>query len=66
MRSNGVPSFPDLNGEGLIQIKNAIGVLDPSSPPFQKAATACKSLDNGFGEQSSVAASASGSGGGSS
>jgi hypothetical protein len=63
MRSNGVPGFPDPNGEGLIQIKNAIGVLDPSSPQFQTAATACKSLDNGFGEQSSVAAPAPGSGG---
>lgn len=52
--------------KGLIQIKNAIGVLDPCSPQFQKAAMACKGLDNGFGEQSSVAASASGNGGGSS
>ena len=61
MRSNGVPDFPDPNGQGLIQI-NATGTLEPSSPQFQKAQTACKSLENGFGEQSSTAAS-SGSGG---
>ncbi len=58
MRSNGVPNFPDPNGQGLIQIKNATGVLDASSPQFQKAATSCKSLDNGFAEQESVAVAA--------
>jgi hypothetical protein len=57
MRSNGVPSFPDPNGQGLIQIKNATGVLEPSSPQYQKAETACKNLDNGFAEQSSTAVS---------
>jgi hypothetical protein len=62
MRANGVPGFPDPNGQGLIQIKNATGALDSSSPQFQKAETACKSLDNGFGVQSSTAVS-SGSGG---
>jgi hypothetical protein len=55
MRSNGVSSFPDPNGQGLIQINNATGSLDPNSPQFQKAASACKSLENGFGEASSVA-----------
>ncbi len=49
MRSNGVPNFPDPNGQGLIQINNATGVLEPSSPAFQKAQMACKSLENGFG-----------------
>jgi hypothetical protein len=64
MRPNGVPSFPDPNGQGLIQIKNATGTLDPSAPQFQKAQSACKRLDNGFGEQSSVAdSSPPGSGG---
>jgi hypothetical protein len=58
MRSNGVPDFPDPNGQGLIRI-NAVGSLEPSSPAFQRAATACKSLENGFGEQSSVAQPAS-------
>ena len=51
MRSHGVPNFPDPNGQGLIQIKNATGSLDASSPQFQKAETACNSLDNGFAEQ---------------
>jgi hypothetical protein len=67
MRSNGVPNFPDPNGQGLIEIKNATGVLDASSPQFQKAETACKSLENGFAEQSSTAVSSAsgGAGGGS-
>jgi hypothetical protein len=65
MRSNDVPNFPDPNGQGLIQINNATGTLDQGSPQFQKAAAACKRLENGFAEQSSVASSASGGGGGS-
>jgi hypothetical protein len=64
MRSNGVPNFPDPNGQGLIQIKNATGTLDSSSPQFQQAESACKRLDDGFAQQSSVAVSStSGSGG---
>jgi hypothetical protein len=59
-----VPNFPDPNGQGLIQISNATGPLDPNSPQFQKAATACKRLDNGFGQASSAAVRATGSGGG--
>ncbi len=43
--------FPDPNGQGLIQINNVTGSLDASSPQFQKAETACNSLDNGFAEQ---------------
>jgi hypothetical protein len=63
MRLNGVPDFPDPNGQGLIQV-NATGTLEPSSPQFQKAVTACKSLENGFAQQSSTAvSSASGSAG---
>jgi hypothetical protein len=65
MRSNGVPDFPDPNGQGQIQINNATGTLDPNSPQFQKAATACQRLDNGFGVQSSVAVSSSAGSGGS-
>jgi hypothetical protein len=57
MRSNGEPNFPDPNGQGLIQV-NATGALEPSSPAFQKAQTACKSLDNGF-DVSVASASAS-------
>lgn len=47
MRSEGVPDFPDPNGQGLIQAGN----VDASSPQFQKAETACNSLDNGFAQQ---------------
>jgi hypothetical protein len=65
MRSNGVPNFPDPNGQGLIQINNATGVLEQSSPAFQKAEVACKSLDNGFGESAASASSASGGAAGS-
>jgi hypothetical protein len=56
MRSNGVPDFPDPNGQGLIQINHATGALVSTSPQFQQAQTACKSLDKGgFGQQSSTA-----------
>jgi hypothetical protein len=64
MRSNGVPDFPDPNGQGLIQV-NTTGTLEPSSPAFQKAQTACKSLDNGFAQESSTAVSAASGGAGS-
>jgi hypothetical protein len=69
MRSHGVPNFPDPNGKGVIQVNSSTGI-DESSPAFQKAEAACKSLDNGFGEASSVAATAGssasgGAGGGS-
>ncbi|HTX08304.1 MAG TPA: hypothetical protein VME22_06810 [Solirubrobacteraceae bacterium] len=57
MRSNGVPNFPDPNGQGVIQINSASGGLDTSSPQFQKAAAACKDVDSGFAEQSATAAS---------
>lgn len=63
MRSNGVPDFPDPNAQGQIQI-NAAGAssLVPSSAQFQKAQTDCKSLDNGFAQQASVAVSHASSG----
>jgi hypothetical protein len=64
MRSNGVPNFPDPNGQGVIQINDATGDLDPNSPQFEKAATACKRLENGFGVASSVASQSSGATGG--
>ena len=64
MRSNGVPNFPDPNGQGLIQV-NATGTLEPSSPQFQKAVAACKSLDNGFGQSTAVSSASGGAGGGS-
>jgi hypothetical protein len=50
MRAHGEPGFPDPNGQGIIKI-NPTGILDPSSPQFQRAEKACQSLDNGlFGE----------------
>jgi hypothetical protein len=66
MRSLGVPDFPDPDGQGVIQLNSSTGI-DESSPAFQKAEAACKAMDNGFGEESSVAATAgsSASGGGS-
>jgi hypothetical protein len=51
MRSHGEPDFPDPNGQGIIQVKSATGVLDQNSPQYGKAAKACQSLDNGLGEQ---------------
>lgn len=54
MRSHGEPDFPDPNGQGVIQINNATGILSPNSPQYQQAAAACQSLDNGFTEQGSA------------
>lgn len=65
MRSNGVPNFPDPNGQGVIQINNATGVPEPSSPAFQKAEAARKRLDNGFGESAATAVSPAPGGAGS-
>jgi hypothetical protein len=43
MRANGVPSFPDPNGQGQIQVSG----IDPSSAQFEKAQQACqKDLPN--------------------
>jgi hypothetical protein len=53
MRSNGVPNFPDPNRQGILVIQT--GDIEASSPAFQKAQTACKGLDKGFGEASSSA-----------
>jgi hypothetical protein len=49
MRSHGVPDFPDPVGNAL-QLKAGPGSdLDPMSPKFVAAATACKSLQPGGG-----------------
>ncbi len=50
IRSNGVPNFPDPNGQGVLVIQT--GDVQLNSPAFQKAQAACKSLDSGFGEAS--------------
>jgi hypothetical protein len=63
MRSNDVPDFPDPNGQGVIQINNATGVLEQSSPAFHKAEAACKNLDIGFAESAASASSAPGGAG---
>jgi hypothetical protein len=45
MRENGVPGFPDpVNGQLQLNASPG-GALDPSSPQFQAAQQACKSLE---------------------
>jgi hypothetical protein len=47
MRKHGVTNFPDPNGQGVITIPSGMGI-DPGSPAFQTARTACdKLLPNG-------------------
>lgn len=43
MRSHGLPTFPDPNGQGVIQLGSGSG-LDPRSPQFQAAQRACRKL----------------------
>jgi hypothetical protein len=43
MRSHGVPNFPDPNSQGGISVTSANGI-DPNSPQFQSAQTACQKL----------------------
>lgn len=47
MRSNGVPNFPEPNSSGRITVTQGTGnnSVDPSSPQYQSAAKACKSLE---------------------
>jgi len=47
MRSHGIGSYPDPNGQGTIVVQ-AGGGIAPSSPQFQHAQKACQSLDTGF------------------
>jgi hypothetical protein len=47
MRKQGVTNFPDPNGQGVIAIHSGEGI-DPGSPAFMSARTACdKLLPNG-------------------
>jgi hypothetical protein len=47
MRKHGITNFPDPNGQGVISISSGMGI-DPGSPKFQSARTACmKLLPNG-------------------
>jgi hypothetical protein len=43
MRQNGEPNFPDPNAQGELSVGSANGI-DPSSPQFQRAQTACQKL----------------------
>jgi hypothetical protein len=43
MRKHGVTNFPDPNGQGVITIHSGMGI-DPGSPAFQTARTACEKL----------------------
>jgi hypothetical protein len=45
MRSHGLPSFPDPNGQGAFDSSK----FDESSPAFQSASKACQSLANDLG-----------------
>jgi hypothetical protein len=49
MRKNGVPNFPDPNGQGQITINGSSGI-DPRSPKFQKAEQTCRKLLPNGGE----------------
>ncbi len=43
MRKHGVTNFPDPNGQGVIQFGSGQGI-DPSSPTFKSARSACQKL----------------------
>ncbi len=43
MRKHGVTNFPDPNGQGVITIHSGMGI-DPGSPAFTSARTACEKL----------------------
>lgn len=47
MRSNGVSKFPDPSGSGKVTIDGIVNgsSLDPSSPAFTQAISACKALE---------------------
>jgi hypothetical protein len=46
MRADGVPSFPDPNGQGVIQFGSSDGI-DPRSAAFQKAQQKCAKYQGG-------------------
>ena len=47
MRSHGISSYPDPNGQGTISVAAGPGI-DPTSPQFRTAQHECQSLDSGF------------------
>ncbi len=62
MRAHGEPNFPDPNGQGMIQIANPAGVLEPSAPQFQRATAACIGRDK-YGVQEEIGSGPGGKGG---
>jgi hypothetical protein len=42
MRAHGITDFPDPNGQGVVQITNPTGLLDPNSPQFETANNGCQ------------------------
>jgi hypothetical protein len=50
MRKNGVPAFPDPNGQGQFP-PDFLGQIDTNSPLVQTAYKACQSLFPKFGPQ---------------
>ena len=47
MRDNGVSQFPDPDSSGTLTIENVVNgtSVDPNSPTFQQALTACRDLE---------------------
>jgi hypothetical protein len=59
MRTHGVPSFPDPNGQGVIQLSGGPGsAVDPGSAKFQSAQQTCRKLlpDGGHATPAQAAA----------
>jgi hypothetical protein len=50
MRSHGIGSYPDPDGQGTIKVAAGPGI-DPYSPRFKQATAACQSLNRGFSMQ---------------
>jgi hypothetical protein len=52
MRSHGISSYPDPNGQGTLIVSAGPGI-NPYSPQFRRAEHACQSLETGFNMQTS-------------
>lgn len=60
MRSHGVPSFPDPNGNGQFSIKvTKGGALDPNSTAYKTALRTCQKYDTNFGNSNGGSGSSS-------
>jgi hypothetical protein len=52
MRQHGVPDFPDPSANGTFQLAGGTNPVDPKSPQFESAMSACRTLlpaGSGFG-----------------